>query len=414
MGYQNARRTTLQMSSRTSRCLLLVLAGLGGACLSCTQPSRNAVQPASSVAATVSNGGRATVRYAKGFVLEYHEGYKKLSVLSPWRGAKAGFTYVLVPRDGAMPKLNGSEMVIRTPVRRFVVTSTIYVPYLSMLGLDDTLVGVAKGHMISTPSTAERFAAGKIAEVSDGSGGMMRRLNMERLLSLQPDLVMLYGTGNPTYDFHEQLHAAGIPFAINAEYMESTPLGATEWIKFIAAFFDKDAEAERIFADIASRYEAQAAEARAASTHPTTFSGMDYHGVWYMPGGGSYRAKLFADAGASYLWADDKTQGSMPLTMEAVMLRARQADFWVDVGECGSLQQLAGFDNRYRLVRAFQNHHVYNNDARMGPGGGNDFWETGMANPDRVLADLISIFHPELKPGHKRVWYRQLPEQGAR
>jgi iron complex transport system substrate-binding protein len=242
---------------------------------------------------------------------------------------------------------------------------------------------------------------------------MIKSLNMERLFSLRPDLIMLYGTGNPTYDFHEQLHAAGLPFAINAEYMESTPLGATEWMKFIAAFFDKDAEAERLFAGIASRYEKQAAVARATNTHPTVFTGMDYHGAWYMPGGDSYRARFFADAGARYLWDDDRSQGSVPLTMEAVIGRARQADFWVDVGACRSLTQLVGFDDRYRLVHALQTKRVFNNDARLGPGGGNDFWETGMANPDQVLADLISIFHPELLPGHTRVWYRQLPERST-
>lgn len=381
-------------------------------CVSCSRPSQDhaAGQSAPSSAA---EHGQATIRYAKGFALEYHAGYKVMRVFSPWRGAKSGFTYVLVPRGHKAPSLTGAEMVVETPVRRFVVTSTIYVPYLSMLGLDDTLVGVAKGRMINTPSIAKRYGEGRIAEISDGADGMSRSLNMERLFSLRPDLIMLYGTGNPTYDFHEQLHAAGLPFAINAEYMESTPLGATEWMKFIAAFFDKDAEAERLFAGIASRYEKQAAVARAANTHPTVFTGMDYHGVWYMPGGDSYRARFFADAGARYLWNDDRSQGSMPLTMEAVIERARQADFWVDVGACRSLTQLAGFDDRYHLVRAFQTKRVFNNDARLGPDGGNDFWETGMANPDRILADLVSIFHPELLPSHARVWYRQLPEQSA-
>jgi len=403
----------VQVSGRASSCLALMLAVLVGASLSCAPKPQAAAASTSSTPANASSHGRATVRYAKGFVLEYHDGYKVLRVLTPWRGAKEGFTYVLVPRGGAVPKLSGNEVIIRTPVRRFVVTSTIYVPYIAMLGLEDTLVGVAKGRMITTPSIAKRFAEGKIAEISDGSGGMATNYNMERLLSLQPDLIMLYGTGNPTYDFHEQLHAAGLPFAINAEYMESTPLGGTEWMKFIAAFFDKDAEAEQIFAGIAARYEEEAAKAKSASTRPTVFRGMDYRGVWFMPGGGSYVAKFYADAGARYLWDDDHSQGSMPLTMEAVMLRARQADFWVDVGSCGSLVQLAGFDERYRLVRAFQTGRVYNNDARMSPGGGNDYWETGIANPDRVLADLISIFHPELKPGYSRVWYRQLPERGV-
>jgi len=85
----------------------------------------------------------------------------------------------------------------------------------------------------------------------------------------------------------------------------------------------------------------------------------------------------------------------------------------VDVGTCRSLAELAAFDDRYRLVRAFQERHVYNNDLRINPGGGNDFWETGGTNPDLVLADLIRIFHPELEPGHTFTFYRQLPEQAG-
>jgi iron complex transport system substrate-binding protein len=397
---------------RPSRRRLLAVAAVALACVACSHPGSRQTNEAAAVAGAGVHG-QATVRYAKHFTLEYHDGYRLLRVMSPWRGAKTGFTYVLIPRGGKAPRLDGSETVIETPVRRFVVTSTVYVPFVDVLGLDDTLVGVAKGRMLNTPSVAKRYAEGKIAEISDGSGGMITSLNMERLYSLRPDLIMLYGTGNPTYDFHEQLQAAGLPFAINAEYMESTPLGAAEWMKFIAAFFDKDAEAERLFAGIASRYERLATVARAAKTQPSVFTGMDYHGAWYMPGGDSYRARFFADAGARYLWSDDRSQGSMPLTMEAVIDRARQADFWVDVGVCRSLTQLAGFDDRYRLVRAFRLKQVFNNDARMGPGGGNDFWETGMANPDKVLADLVSIFHPELTPGHSRTWYRQLPEQSA-
>jgi iron complex transport system substrate-binding protein len=394
------------MESRSLRYTALLIAA--ALCASCSRPA-----PVREAAPPTAEHGQATVRYAKHFALEYHAGYRIIRVFSPWRGAKTGFTFILTPRGHKTPQLTGTEMVIETPVRHFVVTSTIYIPVLPMLGLEDTLVGVANGRLINTPSIAQRYAEGRIAEISDGSGGMMRSLNMERLLSLRPDLIMLYGTGNPAYDFHEQLHAAGIPFAINAEYMESTPLGAAEWMKFVAVFFNKDAEAERIFDGIASRYEKQAAIAHAVKTRSTVFTGIDYHGAWYMPGGDSYVARYLADAGARYLWSDDRSQGSVPLTMEAVMARARDADFWLNVGTCRSLAQLAGFDDRYRLVRAFRTKNVFNNDAKMGPGGGNDYWETGMAKPDLVLADLISIFHPELLPGHTLVWHRRLPERSA-
>ena len=265
-----------------------------------------------------------------------------------------------------------------------------------------------------TPSVADRIKKGQIAEIGDGSSSMMRNLNMERLLALQPEIVMLYGTGNPQYDFHEQLQAAGLTPAINAEYMETTPLGAAEWIKFVAAFFDKDAEAKQIFDGIAQRYNAERAIAQSVTTRPTVFTGVDYHGSWYEPGGNSYRARFMEDAGATYLWRDDHTQGAMPLTMEAVMARAKNADYWIDVTILHSMAELAAQDARYREFKAFREKRVFNNDVRINAAGGNDYWESGMANPDQMLADMISIFHPELMPDHKRIWYRQLPEAGAK
>jgi len=359
------------------------------------------------------NQNRASVRYAQHFSLEYDAGYKVLRILSPWRGAKAGPTYVLVPRGAPAPKTQWNEVVIRTPVRRMVMTSTVYIPYLSLLGLEDTLVGVTHGSLISTPSIAKRYAEGKIAEIGNSSTGMTETLNMERLISLQPDLIMVYGGGDPATDFHFRLDEVGLPCVINSEYMESTPLGEAEWLKFAAAFFEKDAEAEQIVAGIASRYEQETAKARSVKVRPTVFAGMDYRGVWYMPGGGSYVAKMLADAGARYLWDDDQSQGDMTLTLEAVMFSARQADFWLDPFFGKSLAELAAFDNRYRLLRAFQERHIYNNDLRLNPAGGNDFWENGKMQPDVVLADYIHIFHPEIEPGHKFVYYHQVPEEAA-
>jgi iron complex transport system substrate-binding protein len=236
---------------------------------------------------------------------------------------------------------------------------------------------------------------------------------MERLINLQPDLIMTYGIGDPQLDQQGKLEEAGFKVAINGEYMETTPLGRTEWVKFIAAFFDKDVEAERLFADIARRYEAQAAKARAARERPTVFSGANYRGVWHMPGGNSFEARFLSDAGADYLWKDDHSIGSIPMNVETVIARAKDADIWLNPEACRSRSELLGEDERYAVFRAFLTGRVYNNNAKINAGGGNDVWETGIAHPDRVLADLVSIIHPELLPGQERTWYRQLPEKAG-
>ncbi len=352
---------------------------------------------------------RTCIRYAKGFTLEYHDAFKEIHVLSPWRDAHVTFTYILVTHGRKSPPVPPGAMVIEVPLRRIALTTSGCIPFLPMLHVEQALVGLSGSERVSTPEIAEMIRRKQIAEIGAGSGGMLMMLNMERLYALQPDAVFVYGTGMPEYDHHPKLLEAGFRTVIFASYMEPTPLGRTEWIKFLAAFFNKEQEAEHLFDEIACRYESTAEKVRGISDRPTVFCGSPYRGLMYVSGGDSYVARFLADAGADYLWSDDTSKGSMPLGVETVVDRAKDADFWLDPGACRSLDELAGADDRYRVFRAFRTGRVYNNDAKTGPEGGNDFWETGEARPDLVLDDLISIFHPELLPSHQRIWYRQLP-----
>ncbi len=353
--------------------------------------------------------GKARIRYAKGFTIEYHNTYKKIQVLSPWRDAQVTFTYLLVPHGQTPPTAPPEAVVVEVPVRRAALTSTSSVPFFPMLQIEQALVGFSGCTRVTTPKVVEMIQQGQVTEIGCGSNGMDRELNMEQLFALQPDIVITHGTGIPQFDKHPKLIEAGFRTVIEASHMESTPLGRTEWIKFVAAFFNKEAEAGRLFDEIALRYEELAEKMRAVTERPTVLYGMVYRDLWYVAGGRSYHAKFMADAGADYLWSDDTSTGVMPIGMETVFDRARDAAFWLNPGACSSLEELSGADDRYGAFRAFRTGQVYNNNAKIGPGGGNDFWETGMARPDLVLADLISIFHPDRLPSHQRIWYRQLP-----
>ncbi len=353
---------------------------------------------------------KARLRFARCFTLEYHGTYKRLEVLTPWRNARDSFLFILVPRGHSPPSgLPRGTAVIPVPVERMALFSTTWTSFFSMLHIEEALVGIAGCELIGTPEVASLIQQGRIVEIGDGGQNMNRQINMERLTLLKPEAVMVYGTGIPEFDQGPKLLEAGFKPLINASHMEATPLGRTEWIKFIAAFFNKEAEAERVFDEIALRYEALTEKTRTVSRRPTVFCNAAWRGTWYMPGGAGYTARFLADAGADYLWREDTTPGSTPLAIETVVDRARDAEFWVDTNLCRSLSELRGIDDRFRLFSSFRTGKVFNNDARINARGGNDFWETGLARPDLVLADLISIFHPELLPDHRRLWYRQLP-----
>lgn len=362
-------------------------------------------------AATALNQCR--IRYAGGFDVSYRDGCKIVTVFEPGQapGSKGAATFVLVPRGTrrSTPVAPAEGTVIEIPVRRVVLRSASHVPFFSMLGLTDRIVGIAQGKYVNDPEVSDLIRRGIIAEVGVGSG-MTSQFDVERLFSLHPDLVLSWWTNNPAYAAHIKAQEAGLPVALLADYEESTPLGRTEWVKFIAAFFDVETEAERVFNDIEHRYLAMAAKTRVIPHWPTVMYGSSYQGSWYIAGGKSYFANLVRDAGGQYVWADDNSTGSRPINVETAMIRGRNADYWLTQHQNHfSLASVAAEDSRYRLFRSFQAGRVYSNNGKVGTGGGNDYYQGATARPDLLLADMIAILHPELLPGHKLIWHLHLP-----
>jgi len=342
--------------------------------------------------------------YARGFEVEYFDHYKVVSVVNPWQNAEVTFQYVLVQCGTPIPSGFEEAQVVQVPIQTVVSLSKTHLPYLEKLELLDRLVAVGRPDIINTPAVREKIEQGEMPGVRKGSS-----LNFELLLSLDPDLVMTFGTGNPQFDTFPKLMELGIPTAIVAEYMESSPLGQTEWIKFTALFFNREGKAESVFAEIATRYEQMKQMAQNVSDPPTVLTGFNQSGTWYIPGSKSYVAQYLDDAGAKYLWADNESRGSLPLDFEAVYERAQTADYWLHVNQdWKNLEDATQQDQRYGNFQALQQGQVYNNDARLNAAGGNDFWESGIVNPDVVLADLIKILHPERLPEHELVYYREL------
>jgi len=374
----------------------------GTVSLSNTNPSVDCVQNYNPQTDYFSD--KVSINHAQGFVVEYHHNYKVVTVKNPWQNAKTKFQYILVQCGTPIPEGFKKTQVIQVPVNKVVSLSTTHLPHLDKLGLVDKLVAVSNIKQVNTSSVVEKIKAGKVAEVGNGAS-----INVERILELEPDLVTTFGTGNSQTDSYPKLLEAGLKVAINAEYMETLPLGRAEWLKFTALFFNKEAKAEKVFGDIEKKYLAVASKAIAIKNSPTVFTGFNFKGTWYTPTGNSYVAKYLADAGAKYLWDNYKSYGSLPLSFEVVSEHAATADYWVNLSQNWlDLQQMLAEDNRYADFKAVKNRQVFNNNARVNEAGGNDYWEGGISNPDLLLSDLIKIFHPELLPEHKFVYYRQL------
>jgi iron complex transport system substrate-binding protein len=347
---------------------------------------------------------RTELRHARGFRVGYEGGAKIVTVLTPWPGAERSIRYALIQRGTPPPLDFPPSRVIEIPLKSIVTLSATYLAELEMLGLEDSIAGHSDLSRIYSPRIRALADLGAVREIGAGGGS---GVNIERLLDLNPDLIMAYGLGN-AYDVHTKLAEVGLKVVINADWLEATPLGRSEWIKFLALFFNKESEAELAFSRIESRYRDLAALARGAGRRPSVFLDSPFQDTWWMAGGGSYMAALLRDAGADYLWADNDVFSSVPLDFEAVYERAAGADFWLNPGTWESLADGLALDERFAAFRAFELHQVYNNIARRNSAGGNDYWESGPANPQQILADLIAVFHPELLPDHRLLYYRRL------
>jgi iron complex transport system substrate-binding protein len=137
--------------------------------------------------------------------------------------------------------------------------------------------------------------------------------------------------------------------------------------------------------------------------------GSSFQGTWAVPSGRGFTAQLIHDAGGAYLWADTEYKGNMPLNVEQVVTKGLEADFWLNPGTAKSLDELKQSDERYANFRAFKEGRVFNQNRVLNAKGGNDFWETGLAYPEKILEDMVRIFHPELLPANGEFhWYRKL------
>lgn len=341
---------------------------------------------------------RVPVTYAKGFVIDDYPDYYLVTVRDPLDTLQIIAQYHLYKKSAPVEK-----NAIQIPVSRMVSLSTTHVGFLKSLNCLPKLVGFSGTQYICDSTARALIASGKITEVGNDGG-----LDHERLLALKPDIVMTYQTGNAAYDQISKLASLGLSPVINNEFKELSPLGQAEWIKFIAVFFDMLPEAEAQFAAVEADYLQLKKSTAQIGQRPKVFTGLAFKGEWTIPGGKSFAAQYFTDAGADYLWLDNDQTGNFVISLSGVLERAAHADFWLHPGAAASLEEIRQTDSRYSHFDAWKSGYVFNNNARQFPEGGNDYWEYGIVYPNVVLRDLIQIFHPEILPEHTSYFYTRL------
>ncbi|WP_136668682.1 ABC transporter substrate-binding protein [Flavobacterium sp. H122] len=352
---------------------------------------------------TVKNTAtQEVIEYASGLSIQKYEGYSIVKVTNPWPEANKDFTYVLKEEKGVVPDSLQKYTTVAVPLKSIVVTSTTNVPFLEMLGVENKLVGFPHTDYISSVRTRALIDKGIVKNV-----GQNERLNMEKLIDLSPELIVTFGVDNNN-PMIKNLEKSGLKVMIQGDWMEQSPLGKAEWLKLYAALFGKEKEADVLFDNIVKEYNEALSAVKNKQAKATVLYGNMYQDQWFVAKGNSWVAQFLKDAKSKYIWADVEGTGSLALTFEKVLEKAKSADVWIAAGTFKTLKDLSTNNPHYIQFDAFQKKSIYTFESKLGATGGTVYYELGPSRPDLILKDYIKIFHPELLPGYTLTFAEKL------
>ena len=345
----------------------------------------------------------SNIKYAKGFDIVSENGNKKLIIKNPYKNSKKVFSYILYKKS-AIKSINKSINVkIEVPIQELVVTSTTHIPMIELLNEELSIIGFPNTKYISSKKTRKLIDQGKIIDI-----GKENSLNTEILLDIEPQLVIGYGVSNADKTL-ATVQKAGIPVIYNGDWLEETPLGKAEWIKFFGVLFDKEKQADSIFKKIESNYLEAKNIALKSNKKLTVLSGaIMSKDIWNLPAGNSFVSKFLKDANLDYLWRKTKGNGSLSLSFESVFEKGINADFWIAPGYFTSKNQLLKSNKLYAKFKSFINNNIYTSSNRKGETGGVLYYELATTRPDLVLKDIIKITNPKLLPDYKTTFFEKM------
>lgn len=341
--------------------------------------------------------------YAKGFEIRSAEGKTStlIRVKNPWQGASDVQIDLFIARNNEPVPEGFQGQVLPGDAQRIICMSSSHVALLDVMGQTHRVVGVSGLQFITNP-----YLNGHKDQISDV--GYDSNINYELLVALDPDIVLLYGV-NGSASIQNKLAELRIPYAYVGEYLEEDPLGKAEWMIAVAEIIGLRESAVAIYEQLPVRYQAlKQMAATAQSARPKVMVNTPYADSWFMPSQNSYLARLISDAAGKYIYQGNTSNQSLPIDLEEATLLTAQADVWIHVERAKTLYELQQLYPKFNDLACVRAGAIYNCDKRQTPGGGNDFWESGVVHPDLILQDLIKIFHPELLTDQEFTYYRKL------
>ncbi|RGW68041.1 ABC transporter substrate-binding protein [Segatella copri] len=371
--------------------------------------------------------------------------YAEAIIVNPWKAGTMLHRYILIPKgeEGdktvarlALQRTSGmgcTTDTVRTPVERSAVFIAPHCQLMYELGCQQAIRGVCDLNYINIPDVRKRAASAGNASSGNASAqnsivdcGSSMAPDIERIIALKPEAILVSPFENSGgYGKLDKLH---IPIIEAADYMESSPLGRAEWMKFYGMLFGRaknisttaaveasmtaagkaseataveaseatlpascELRADSLFAQIEKEYLDLKAEAGKLPKGLSILTERKTGGVWYVPGGQSTIGILLKDANARYIFSDDKHSGSLPMSPEQILAKGSQVDVWAfkyfGGAPLSQAQLLQEYDG-YKALAAFNRGNIYQVDTSTVP-----YFELTSFHPELLLREFIILAH---------------------
>ena len=343
--------------------------------------------------------------------------YAEALIANPWKAGTMLHRYILIPKgeEGdktvamlAKRRSTGARCTtdtVRTPVERSAVFIAPHCQLMYELGCQQAIRGVCDLDYINIPDVKKRVASSgsTSAGISIVDCGSSMAPDIERIIALKPEAILVSPFENSGgYGKLDKLH---IPIIEAADYMESSPLGRAEWMKFYGMLFGNEegksngisgsceSKADSLFSKIEKEYLKLKAEAGKLPKGLSILTERKTGNVWYVPGGQSTIGILLKDANARYIFSDDQHSGSLAMSPEQILAKGKQVDVWAfkyfGGAPLSQAQLLQEYDG-YKALAAFSQGNIYQVDTSTVP-----YFELTSFHPELLLREFIILAHGE-------------------
>lgn len=287
------------------------------------------------------------------------------------------------------------------PFKKIVLLNSSLLGYVEAINSENKIVGVSSPEYIYSEKVKNLIKSGAIKNV-----GNEQKYDIEKIITLKPDVIFTNYVPNfqNTYNL---LMNNGIKIVFLDEYLEQNPLEKSAYIKVFGELLGKVSESEKVYRNLKINYQNLKILALKSNDKPKVLVNEMYGNEWFLAGGKSNLARFIKDANANYVLEDNQESNGVPLSFEEVFAKAKDAKYWVNVGNHLDKKELLQVNSSYKKMNIFNTGNLYSITGKI-TGKSNDYFESGVLRADLVLKDYIKIFHPELLPNYHLVFMKKL------